>query len=152
MPAKVAVAGGAAMPVIWTFLGYQFEAASMIAGLCACVTVRVWMTLNDTSRKSMAIDATVTCLTLLFTAGIIMKTRPEPFFALVYGTGIGALGAGIIKLALAWVQRGEALAGLVDPEEVSRPVPNPDNQAAIKQALRQLHHMPLSDEPQPPTP
>ena len=32
MIGKAAVAGGAVVPVVWTILGYPFEAASMITG------------------------------------------------------------------------------------------------------------------------
>jgi hypothetical protein len=149
MPAKIALAGGAAVPVVWTFLGYQFEAASMIAGLCACVTVRVWVSLTDKSRQGIAIDATVTSLTLLFTAGVIIQRRPEPFYALLYGTGIAALGAGIIKLAMQWVRRGEAFVGIADPEEARRPVSDPDAAAGIKAAIVKLHDVPPADDGKP---
>jgi hypothetical protein len=37
---------------------------------------------------------------------------PAPFYALLSGTGFGALGAGIIALAIAWVRRIEPLAGI----------------------------------------
>ena len=47
----------------------------------------------------------VSVLTLLFTAGLVISQRPEPLWALMTGTGIGALGAGIISIALTWVQR-----------------------------------------------
>ena len=40
---KVGAAGAAiAQPVLWSALGYQFEAGSMIAGLSACLMVRIW--------------------------------------------------------------------------------------------------------------
>lgn len=103
-----------AQPVIWSLLGYQFEAASMIAGLCACLMVRIWMSLNDRHPRGWAwgIDLTVTAISMLFTAGWIVLQRPAPFYALLSGTGFGALGAGIIAVALAWVKRIEPLAGL----------------------------------------
>lgn len=143
---KAALAGGATVPVIWTVLGYQFEAASMIAGLSACLMVRVWVSLTDKSRQGIAIDVTVTGISLLFTAGWIISQRPEPFYALMSGTGFGALGAGIIALALKWVKRGEAFVGIGDPDEVRRPVAHPENKAAIEQALQKLHETPLPDE------
>lgn len=109
-----AMIAAAAQPVIWSLLGYQFEAASMIAGLCACLMVRIWISLNDRSARAWAwgIDLIVTAISTLFTAGWIVMQRPEPFYALLSGTGFGALGAGIIAIALTWVKRMEPLAGL----------------------------------------
>ena len=111
----------AAQPVIWLALGYQFEAASMIAGLCACLMVRLWVSLTGHAATPLAIavDLTVTAIAMMFTAGWIMLERPAPFYALLSGTGFGALGAGIIALALAWVKRIQPLAGLED-DSVSR--------------------------------
>ena len=124
MIGKTAAAGtAAAQPVIWSALGYQFEAASMIAGLSACLMVRLWMSLNGgtINRWAWAVDLTVTGIALLFTAGWIVLQRPEPFYALLSGTGFGALGAGIIAIALAWVRRLEPLAGPAAGEGVERP-------------------------------
>lgn len=104
---KVAAAAVAAQPVIWSALGYRFEAASMIAGLAACLMVRIWVSLNGRTATAWAwtIDLTVTGIAMLFTASWIVLDRPEPFYALLSGTGFGALGAGIIAIALAWVKR-----------------------------------------------
>lgn len=115
---KAAAATSAvAQPVIWSLLGYQFEAASMIAGLCACLMVRIWVSLNDRHAHAWAwsVDLTVTAIAMLFTAGWIVLQRPAPFYALLSGTGFGALGAGIIAVALAWVKRIEPLAGMEAP-------------------------------------
>ena len=104
-----------AQPVLWSALGYQFEAASMIAGLSACLMVRIWVSLNGRSVTlwTWGVDLTVTAITMLFTAGWIALQRPAPFYALLSGTGFGALGAGIIALAIAWVSRIEPLTGIV---------------------------------------
>jgi uncharacterized membrane protein YdcZ (DUF606 family) len=117
---EIAVHAAATQPVLWSALGYRFEAASMIAGLSACLMVRVWVSLSErTSRPAAwAIDSTVTGIALLFTAGWIVLQRPEPFYALLSGTGFGALGAGIIALALAWVRRVQPL---VDAAELKGP-------------------------------
>ena len=118
MIGKATAMGSAiAQPVLWTALGYQFEAASMIAGLSACLMVRIWVSLNGaTSAWTWAVDLTVTAISMLFTAGWIVLQRPEPFYALLSGTGFGAMGAGIIAAALAWVKRIEPLTGLTDPK------------------------------------
>ena len=115
MIGKLGAASAAiAQPVLWTALGYQFEAASMIAGLSACLMVRIWVSLTTRSARIWAwsVDLTVTTIALLFTAGWIVLQRPEPFYALLSGTGFGALGAGIIAIALNWVKRMDGLAGL----------------------------------------
>lgn len=107
-------------PVIWSALGYQFEAASMIAGLSACLIVRAWVSLNSKrTRLAWAIDLTVTGLAMLFTAAWIALQRPAPFYALLSGTGLGAMGAGIISIAIAWVKRIEPLARRADDDEAS---------------------------------
>ncbi len=121
---KIAILTGATGPVLWSLLGYQFEAASMIAGLCACLMVRIWVSLNDRSPRAWAwgVDLTVTAIALLFTAGWIALQRPAPFYALLSGTGFGALGAGIIAVALAWVKR-------IEPFGADLPAPVPTNPA-----------------------
>lgn len=117
-----AVASAAAQPVIWTLLGYQFEAASMISGLSACLMVRIWVSLTDRTAKVWAwsVDLTVTTISMLFTAGWIVLQRPAPFYALLSGTGFGALGAGVIAIALAWVKRIAPLAGELSTPERER--------------------------------
>lgn len=117
MIGKISAAGAAvAQPVIWSALGYQFEAASMIAGLSACLMVRIWVSLTGRSARIWAwgVDLTVTSIAMLFTAGWIVLQRPEPFYALLSGTGFGALGAGIIAIAFNWVKRIDVLSGLPD--------------------------------------
>ena len=91
-------------PVIWHFAGYPFEAGSMIAALCACIAVRFYVVQTDRQQHRWTVDAPVTVLALLFTAGSVMRLRPDPALALIYGTGLGALGAGIIALALNFVR------------------------------------------------
>jgi hypothetical protein len=58
------------------------------------------------------IDLPVSALTLLFTAGTVIKLPPGPIWALVNGTGIGAAGALLIGARLAWVKR---CSGLFEP-------------------------------------
>lgn len=100
--ARVAAAG----PVVWSLLGYPFEAGPMLGALAACLAVRLWVSLNEhpSATLAWAIDGTVLALALLFTAGWVVVARPSPFFALLAGAGFGALGTGIIALGLAWVR------------------------------------------------
>lgn len=93
------------VPTVWHFLGYPFEAGSMIAAICACIAVRFYVVQTDRKAHRWTVDVPVSALTLLFTAGMVISQRPEPLWALMAGTGIGALGAGIISIALNWVQR-----------------------------------------------
>ncbi|WP_261268665.1 hypothetical protein [Sphingomonas sp. LC-1] len=91
-------------PIIWHFAGYPFELGSMIAAICACLAVRFYVVQTDRQQHRWTVDAPVTVLALLFTAGAVMRLRPDPALALIYGTGLGALGAGIIAIALNFVR------------------------------------------------
>ncbi|WP_198353057.1 hypothetical protein [Sphingomonas sp. MA1305] len=91
-------------PVVWHFFGSPFEAGSMIAGLCACLAVRFYVSARAGKEHRWTLDLPVTALALLFTAGAVMRQRPDPALALIYGTGLGALGVGIITFALNFVQ------------------------------------------------
>jgi hypothetical protein len=96
-------------PTVWHFLGYPFEAGSMIAGLCACLAVRFYVSQTDRVAHRWTVDVPVSALTLMFTAGAIASQRPGPLMALMLGTGMGAIGAGIINIAMKWVRR------MIDP-------------------------------------
>ncbi len=91
-------------PLIWNFVGYPFEAGSMIAGLCACLAVRFYVSAKAGKEHRWTLDWPVSALALLFTAGAVMRLRPDPALALIYGTGLGAMGVTIITVALNFVQ------------------------------------------------
>ena len=99
-------------PVLWNALGYQFEAASMLGALGACLIVRVWVCLSDapTGLRARALNVSITAIAMLFTAGWVMLQRPSPFYALLSGSGFGALGSGIILISLNWVRRLEPIS------------------------------------------
>lgn len=105
--AAAEIGKGAAMtgPVVWHLLGYPFEAGSMIAAICACLAVRFYVVQHDAGANRWVLDIPVSALTLMFTAGIIISTRPQPLTALIYGTGLGAIGAGLIRIAKKHVDR-----------------------------------------------
>lgn len=92
-------------PEVWHFFGYPFEVGSMLAGLMACLAVRFYVTQTDQAHYRWTVDMAVLAISLMFTGGLIVTHRPEPFTAMMMGTGIGALGAGIISIALKWVRR-----------------------------------------------
>lgn len=92
-------------PVVWHVLGYPFEAGSMISAICACLAVRFYVVQRERKAHRWTLDLPVSALSLMFAAAAIVRLRPTPDMALLYGTGFGALGARIITLALAHVQR-----------------------------------------------
>lgn len=99
-------------PVVWHILGYSFEAGTMIAALIACFAVRWYIVLKDYRVHRWTLDVPVTTLSLMFTAAAVISIRPEPITALMIGTGVGALGAGIIAIAKKYIDK--FLPGLSD--------------------------------------
>jgi len=114
--AAIAKDGGAAVatspPDVWHMLGYPFEAGPMIAALCACGAVRFYVVSKDHARHVWRLDLPILALALMFTAAAVIRFRPDPIWALAYGTGLGALGAGIIALAKRYVDGALAKLGL----------------------------------------
>ncbi|WP_242095407.1 hypothetical protein [Sphingomonas sp. CROZ-RG-20F-R02-07] len=94
-----AAAAGVVTPAMGDLAGYQFEWAPMVMGVSSCVIVRVYMGLADKSREGWLADLAITALTVLFTVGIVISSRPSLLMALVLGTGLGAIGAGLIGIA-----------------------------------------------------
>lgn len=92
-------------PMLVHPLGYTVELGSLIAGLCACFAVRWYVAQKDLAHFRWTVDMPVTALALMFTFAAIVRVRPEPIFALLLGTGIGVLGAGIIAIAKRYVDR-----------------------------------------------
>jgi hypothetical protein len=92
-------------PVIWHLLGYPFEAGSMIAGLCACVAARVYITVKAHKVPRWALDLPVMALVAMFTAASVAAWRPVPLIALIMGTGFGAIGAGVIAGSTGWLRK-----------------------------------------------
>ncbi|WP_419808397.1 hypothetical protein [Sphingomonas sp.] len=123
-------------PLIWQFVGYPFEAGPMIATLCACLAVRFYVQQTGREEHRWTVDLPVTCLVLMFSAAAVIRLRPDPALALMIGTGLGALGAGIISIALGWVRRN--LPGGETPTPPAAPKPDEDNAAGIGRALRSL--------------
>jgi hypothetical protein len=81
----------------------------MTAGLCASLAVRFYVSQEARKDHRWNVGRPVSVLTLLFTAGMIIRLRSEPFWPLVYGTGLGLAGVQIISACLAWVKRGSDL-------------------------------------------
>lgn len=96
-----AATGGKVTPTIWHFLGYEFEAAGMMAALFACFMARFWIGAAQSTRAEhrWTLDIPVSGMALATAAGLFLSWRPEPFGALMLGAGTGVLGEGIFKLA-----------------------------------------------------
>lgn len=92
-------------PLIWFFVGYPFELGSMIAAVCACLAVRFYVVQTGREQHRWTVDLPVTLLVVMFSAAGVIRLRPDPAMALMIGTGFGALGAGIIVIALGWVRK-----------------------------------------------
>ncbi len=110
---EIAKGGRVNGPVVWHLLGYPFEAGSMIAALCACLAVRFYVVQHSAGANRWLLDIPVSAISLMFTAGIIVTARPQPLTALLFGTGLGAIGAGLIRIAKKHVDRflGETTGG-----------------------------------------
>lgn len=88
-------------PVLWDLLGYQFEAAGMIAALFGCAVARAWHGGAQAARKEFRwmLDLPITAMTFGSAVAIVMALRPEPWAGLLYGAGLGVIGEGLFKLA-----------------------------------------------------
>jgi hypothetical protein len=62
-------------PTIWNLLGYPFEVGSMTAGLCASLAVRFYVSQEARKDHRWNVGRPVSVLTLLFTAGMIIRLR-----------------------------------------------------------------------------
>jgi hypothetical protein len=89
------------VPVIWSFLGYPFEAGSMIAAVFACVCARFWIGAGQAARQQhrWTLDLPVTGIALAVAGLLVIKVRPDPLTGLLLGGGAGVLGEGFFKLA-----------------------------------------------------
>lgn len=90
-----------AAPVQWDWLGYQFEAAGMVAALLGCILARLWHGSAQAARKEFRwqLDLPITAMTLATAVALILKVSPEPWLGLLYGAGVGVIGEGLFKLA-----------------------------------------------------
>lgn len=130
--AATAAAATLPQPVIWHFLGYPFEAASLIAATFAAVTTRVVIGLRNRS-VTYALDAAVLVLVLITAAAIVIGFRANLIAGLLYGTGFAAIGEGIIRLAERYTTKGLRALGVEPPPQIE------DDHAAISDAMSKLN-------------
>lgn len=107
-------------PTIWHLLGYPFEAGSMIAALCACAAVRFYVVQKDHAQHRLTLDAPISLLALMFTAAAVIRLRPDPAIALVYGTTFGILGAGLIAIVKKNADRVLSAFGLTNTSDTDK--------------------------------
>lgn len=90
-----------AQPVIWSLVGYPFEAGGMIAALFGCAVARAWHGSAQAARREYrwVLDAPITAMTFGAAVAIVIALRPEPWNGLLYGAGLGVIGEGLFKVA-----------------------------------------------------
>ena len=95
-----AAAGAAvSVPVVWSFLGFDFQAGPVIVGICAVILTRLLITLNSKGGRRVLADVLVTALSALVTALWIQSHTLDLLQSGLTGIGFGALGLGIIVIA-----------------------------------------------------
>lgn len=130
-------------PVVWHFLGYPFEAASMVAAIFAATVTRI---IINTRAKSTnrTLDFAVLALVLLTTASIVAGWHVNLVGGLLWGTGLATVGEGILRVAEKYVNKALAFLDVAPPEQPAAtvlPVQTPpagSDGAAIGRALDDL--------------
>lgn len=139
--AAAATTAAMPQPVIWHFLGYPYEAASLIAAVFAAVTTRVVIGLRARS-VNYALDGAVLVLVLVTTAGVVIGFRTTLIMGLLYGTGLATIGEGIIRIAERYTTKGLSALGIEPPPPPGTlPPVDDDHPAAIGDALGKLNKL-----------
>lgn len=86
-------------PVIWWIFGEPFHAGSTIVCICAVIITRVIIGLQAKGRAQVALDISITLLSLLVAILWVQDQQLELLAAGITGIGVGSLGAGIIGIA-----------------------------------------------------
>ncbi|PZT91979.1 hypothetical protein [Sphingomonas sp.] len=130
-------------PVVWHFLGYPFEAASMVAAIFAAIVTRV---IINTRAKSTnrTLDLAVLALVLLTTGSIVAGWHLNLVGGLLLGTGLATIGEGILRIAEKYVNKALDVFDIgppAPPAPIVLPVQTPPaggEGAAIGDALDRL--------------
>lgn len=144
-------AAAAPQPVLWSFLGHPFDAASMVAALFAALTTRVIIGLRNHSL-GIALDIAIGVLVLVTTAAVIASYRTNMVGGLLLGTGFGTIGEGILRIAEKFTNRAMEVAGIDPPAPPGTLAPeHEDHPAAISAAMGALKRVPAmpTDRPTP---
>lgn len=86
-------------PVIWWIFGEPFHAGPTVVCICAVIITRVIIGLQAKGRAQVALDISITLLSLLVATLWVQDQQLELLAAGITGIGIGSLGAGIISIA-----------------------------------------------------
>ena len=86
-------------PVIWWIFGEPFHAGPTIVCICAVIITRVIIGLQAKGRAQVALDISITLLSLLVAILWVQDQQLELLAAGITGIGVGSLGAGIIGIA-----------------------------------------------------
>lgn len=86
-------------PVIWWIFGEPFHAGPTIVCICAVIITRVIIGLQAKGRAQIALDISITLLSLLVSILWVQDQQLELLAAGITGIGIGSVGAGIIGIA-----------------------------------------------------
>lgn len=130
----IAAVPSVTVPVIWTFLGYNFPAGSMFVGLLACFMVRLFITLDASGPKRWLLDGIITGLAMLITAVWIVEHQVDLFAALGTGGITGAVGTGIITF---FKKRGQSAIDALDAALPGKPAVPPEMTATLREIDKQ---------------
>jgi len=130
----LASAPSVSVPVIWTFLGYDFPAGSMIVGLLACFMVRLFITFDTPGPKRWVLDSIITGLAMLITAVWIVEHQVDLFAALGTGGALGAIGTGIITF---FKRRGQSAIDALEAAMPGKPTVPADMTATLREIDKQ---------------
>ena len=122
-------------PVIWTFLGYPFEAAGMIAVIFGCICARLFSASQLAARKAYrwTLDVPISAMTFGAAVGLVIDYRPEPLSALLLGAGVGTIGEGLFRIAESMAKKfGLFGVGEIAPS-ASQPTDQPQNKEEANQ-------------------
>ncbi len=138
----------AAVPVVFDFLGYHFQAGPLIVGIAGVVLSRQIITLQQRGKRRWGLELAV-MLFCAFVTALIVQDQRSLLFAGVTGIGVGGIGVGIIGLATGFVSSRLKAAGAVlfgvspaafdAPSDAAKPEPQDDDAVAIDAAMETLN-------------
>ena len=138
------VAAGAAatapVPVVWSILGYEFQAGPLVISIVVVLITRLCVFLNTTGRRQIYLDVAVTALCGVIAAVWTQAHALTLLPAAISAMGIAAIGYGLIGIAksqLATALR-EAAATFFRGLSASAAPPADTDAAAIDRSMREL--------------
>jgi hypothetical protein len=127
-----AAATAIVVPATGDLFGFPFEIAPMVMAVTACLIVRIYKGAKAKSHEGWIVDLSITLLTMLFTVAFVIGLRPNPILAASLGTGMGAIGAGLIRIAEK--KTGKFFDDAPDDEQ--------DGEEAMRRAMERVKGLP----------